>query len=63
MTWEELVEKAQEIGYEYDEDKEELKNCDAYFYKIGGEVYNCYLDLFAEFRTPEQMFAIMEALR
>ena len=62
MTWKELVEKAKELGYEYNEEKEELKNCDAYFYRSGGEIYNCYLDLVAEFRTPEQMYQIMLAL-
>lgn len=62
MTWEELVEKAKELGYEYDDELEKLTNQYFYFYKTGGEIYGVSFDLFTRHRTPAQMYQIMLAL-
>lgn len=75
MTWEELKEKAKELGYKivtkYPWDKKEECICNGQygFYKDGTVEDNCYLDdeycgrPFAENRTPDQMYQIMLALR
>ena len=62
MTWKELVEKAKELGYEYDDELEKITNQYYYFYKIGGEIYNVSFELIAKDRTPDQMYQIMLAL-
>ncbi len=62
MTWEELVEKAKELGYEYNKKFEHLTNNNYYFYKDDGKIYNGYLEFFASDRTPAQMYQIMKAL-
>ena len=62
MTWKELVEKAKELGYEYDDELEKLTNQYYYFYKIGGEIFNVSFELIAKDRTPDQMYQIMLAL-
>ena len=62
MTWKELVEKAKELGYEYDDELEKITNQYYYFYKIGGEIYNVSFELITKDRTPDQMYQIMLAL-
>ena len=62
MTWKELVEKAKELGYEYDDELEKITNQYYYFYKIGGEIFNVSFELIAKDRTPDQMYQIMLAL-
>ena len=62
MTWKELVEKAKELGYEYDDELEKITNQYYYFYKIEGEIYNVSFELIAKDRTPDQMYQIMLAL-
>lgn len=62
LSWEELVDKAKDLGYVYNEENEELTNRDYYFYAVGGEIYNGYLDLFARGCSPSQMYQIMLAL-
>lgn len=75
MTWEELVEKAKELGYKittripYSEPEECLLNEEGFaFYKDGTCEYDCEDDIFCGCpfvygRTPEQMLMIMEALK
>ena len=75
MTWEELKEKAKELGYEivikYPYGKKEECICDGQygFYRDGTVENDCYLDdeycgsPFAEDRTIDQMYQIMLALR
>lgn len=61
MTWEELVEKAKEMGANVEIFGELFSMDDVYFWK-NGEV-NILGSVIAKHRTPEQMYAIMEALR
>ena len=65
MTWEELVDKAIEMGYEDYFDFMGMKaiwNIKGLSFHSTGRV--CYgFILFAENRTYEQMYQIMEALR
>ena len=59
MTWEELKEKAQEMGYNDCGDYLETGNFT--FRKSGSVVYKMY-HLIALNRTPEQMLMIMRGL-
>lgn len=76
MTWEELCEKAKEIGYvevekfPYEKPQMAIVNEDVEvaFYRDGTvecDVYNddCCGKPFTNDRTPDQMYQIMEALR
>jgi len=69
MTWEELVEKAKELGWEYNktayseyllswygEDDTSIK-----FYSDGEIIVDN--STFTQYRTPDQMYQIMLALR
>jgi hypothetical protein len=68
MTWEQLCAKAKELGYylcwNYN-DKQALGSCNRenklLFYSNG--VVTCENSFISENRTPDQMLAIMEALR
>lgn len=71
MTWEELCEKAKEIGYDYWHDNPHLTGEDIQFFKNGTIcayicVEDCYYSNYYEIaynRTPDQMYQIMEALK
>lgn len=71
MTWEELVEKAKEMGYDYWRGTQYVSDGDYEFYKDGTiKAFACVDDsYYSDFyeiawnRTYEQMLAIMEALR
>ena len=71
MTWEELCEKAKEMGYDYWRGKSYVSDGDYEFYKDGtikafAFVEDNYYSDFYEIawnRTYEQMYQIMEALR
>ena len=61
MTWEELCKKAKEMGAKVYED---LIVFDRKFFWSYGVVEPCDDDVvFARDRTPDQMWAIMEALK
>lgn len=72
MTWEELVEKAKEMGYVVTcngyclmSNDNKIYNHTMHYYKdgvISSEHFEkqCFV---ADHRTPEQMYQIMEALR
>ena len=73
MTWEELTEKAKELGYRLVEDDGDLpylgiteylenKDINIIFCDYGSIETNCG-DTVAENRTPDQMYQIMLALR
>ena len=66
MTWEELCDKAKEMGYElYCEDGLcylENKNIDLSFFE-DGQIEYMYGGVISEDRTPEQMYQIMKALK
>lgn len=71
MTWEELCGKAKGMGYEYCNSDPHLTGDKFQFYKkgticayihVGDDYYSDYYEI-AWDRTPEQMLAIMEALR
>lgn len=65
MTWEELCEKAYEMGYEdYFEFRglKAIRNSKGLIFHSNGRIVH-YILTFAENRTYEQMLAIMEALR
>lgn len=73
MTWEELKEKAKELGYRLVEDDGDLPylgiteylekdNVNIIFFDYGSIETNCG-DTVAENRTPDQMYQIMLALR
>ena len=63
MTWEELKQKAKEMGYKHTESVfgEILKKGNVFFVNYGTFVANEYV--VSERRTPEQMLAIMKALQ
>ncbi len=67
MTWEKLCEKAKEMGYEFNKNGCFLHSPDSCFkFYNDGEIYveNEYESILAiDYRTYEQMLAIMEALR
>lgn len=70
MTWEELKEKAKELGFEVssytNEDDVELEYiyCNDYIYlEEDGTITTSTENIVAENRTPEQMYQIMLALR
>ena len=70
MTWEELKEKAKELGFTIssyiDEDEVELEYiyCNDYIYlEEDGNITTSTENIVAENRTPEQMYQIMLALR
>lgn len=70
MTWEELKEKAKELGFTtssyINEDEVELEYiyCNDYIYlEEDGDITTSTEDIVAENRTPEQMYQIMLALR
>ena len=73
MTWEELKEKAKELGYYVVEDDGDLSYLDITEYLVkndvnisfcdDGLVETNYGDIVAENRTPDQMYQIMLALR
>ena len=71
MTWEELCEKAQELGYIIDNDYHIMSNDNRtyihtmHYYKEGVINTEHYEDFcfVADHRTPEQMYQIMEALQ
>lgn len=69
MTWDELKEKAKEMGYflnkDYQNDEFLSKRIGEKFYcfRQGGAVDNGqYYGIIAEHRTPEQMLMIMRGL-
>ena len=73
MTWEELKEKAKELGYHVVEDNGDIPylgiteylekdNVNMFFCDYGSIETNCG-DTVAENRTPDQMYQIMLALR
>lgn len=70
MTWEELKEKAKELGFTtssyINEDEVELEYiyCNDYIYlEEDGDITTSTENIVAENRTPEQMYQIMLALR
>ena len=67
MTWDELCEKAKYMGYEFHKSGCFLQRPDSGFqFYNDGQIYveNEYDSILAtDYRTPEQMLAIMEALR
>ena len=70
MTWEELKEKAKELGFRIssyiNEDGVELEYiyCNDYIYlEEDGNITTSMENIVAENRTPEQMYQIMLALR
>ena len=70
MTWEELKEKAKELGFTIssyiNEDEVELEYiyCNDYIYlEEDGNITTSTENIVAEDRTPEQMYQIMLALR
>lgn len=67
MTWEELCERAKEMGYYYWEyPKPNLSSDDIQFFKDGTVRMYAYEDdnyEIAHNRTPEQMYQIMKALQ
>lgn len=68
MTWEELKQKAKEMGYHhYGKLSEKLTNGKYIFFKCRGNVFftdkNQLSICFATDRTPDQMLAIMKALQ
>lgn len=70
MTWEELKEKAKELGVTIssyiNEDEVELEYiyCNDYIYlEEDGNITTSTENIVAENRTPEQMYQIMLALR
>lgn len=79
MTWKELVEKAKELGYEYDIYKTLKYSCAKEFLKIRldfneylvfwetGKIQIVYVGgceiTISDNRTPEQMLMIMEGLK
>lgn len=71
MTWEELCKKAKEMGYEYWKDNPHLTGDNIQFYKNGTICVYIYVEdgYYSDYyevawdRTPDQMLAIMEALR
>ena len=70
MTWEELKEKAKELGFTIssyiDEDEVELEYiyCNDYIYlEEDGDITTSTENIVAENRTPDQMYQIMLALR
>ena len=63
MTWKELCKKAEEIGCSYASFKEgEWLYKDRLTFTKDGCVF-CIGTLFADQRTPDQMWVIMEALK
>lgn len=67
MTWEELCVKATEMGYalyfdDHDEWCQELDKYGLRFFEKG-KIKTDMDDVVSEDKTPEQMLAIMEALR
>ena len=73
MTWEELKEKAKELGYRVVEDDGDLSYLDIIEYLTKNDVNISFYDdglvetncgcIVAENRTPDQMYQIMLALR
>ena len=70
MTWDELKEKAKELGFTtssyINEDEVELEYiyCNDYIYlEEDGDITTSTEDIVAENRTPDQMYQIMLALR
>lgn len=71
MTWEELVEKAKELGGAIGKDTGDIYFSNLVFEEDGGIYLNDALiddecnviPCISSDRTPEEMFAIMEALR
>ena len=67
MTWEELKEKAKEMGYEFYKNGCFLQRHDSCFqFYNDGQIYveNEYESILAiDYRTYDQMYSIMEALR
>lgn len=70
MTWEELKEKAKELGFTIssyiNEDEVELEYiyCNDYIYlEEDGNITTSTENIVAENRTPDQMYQIMLALR
>lgn len=70
MTWEELKEKAKEMGFTIssytNEDDVELEYiyCNDYIYlEEDGDITTSTENIVAENRTPDQMYQIMLALR
>ena len=69
MTWEELKEKAKELGfaissYIYEDVELEYIYCNDYIYlEEDGDITTSTKNIVAENRTPEQMYQIMLALR
>lgn len=70
MTWEELKEKAKELGFTIssyiDENEVELEYiyCNDYIYlEEDGNITTSTENIVAENRTPDQMYQIMLALR
>ena len=73
MTWEELKEKAKELGFEISyylkdyngvEKEVEYIYCNDYIYlEEDGDITTRMDDIVAENRTPDQMYQIMQAMR
>ena len=61
MTWEELKEEAKKMGYVQGIWEDCITNGLFEFYK-GGDIV-VFGDIIAKKRTPDQMYAIMEALQ
>lgn len=67
MTWKEFVEKAKELGWQYNKTNGYLYHKDYFLtFHSSGEVYvengiDCILAI--DYRIPDQMWQIMEALR
>lgn len=63
MTWEELKQKAKEMGYNYSSFKDsEWFSRNRLTFTKDGNVF-CIGTILAESRTPDQMLAIMKALQ
>ena len=67
MTWEELVEKAKEMGYThfFDDRYEQCDELDRNGLRFfeNGKIKTDINDVVSEYKSPGQMLAIMEALR
>lgn len=61
MTWEELKEKAREMGYTIEETCFWKQSTGLVFHKDGDVVFLC--ESLAKFRTPKQMYMIMRGLK
>lgn len=67
MTWEELVEKAKELGAYYEKEGD-LRECSCLFFhgicfQESGIIDEGYFFVIQENRTPDQMYQIMLALK